>query len=187
MFLGKSHSDLSDEALLLRFRNGGEQSILGELFVRYSSLVYGVCLKYLKARDIAKDAVMQIFETLPAKLQNHEIAHFRGWLYVTCRNHCLMYLRSEKRHKSEEIGPHHMENDPVWNLGDEEPLEGNLGKLERCIEELGDEQKACVREFFIQEKSYKEISTSTGMDLKKVKSHIQNGKRNLKICMERNE
>jgi RNA polymerase sigma-70 factor (ECF subfamily) len=59
--------------------------------------------------------------------------------------------------------------------------------LEKCIETLGDEQKQCVKLFYLQEKCYKEITESTGFDMNKVKSYIQNGKRNLKICMEKNE
>jgi RNA polymerase sigma-70 factor (ECF subfamily) len=151
------------------------------------SLVYGVCLKYLKNREDAKDAVMQIFEKLAASLLNHEVTYFKSWLYVSARNHCLMQLRSGKGKSTEEISPFLMETGPEMHPETGDNLEGNLVKLEKCIEKLVAEQQQCVRLFFLQERCYAEISTQTGFALNRVKSYIQNGKRNLKICMEQNE
>lgn len=176
---------LTDLELLARFKKSGDLNSLSALFLRYASLVYGVALKYLKDRDDAKDAVMQIFEKLTQILKEHEVGNFKSWLYVTTRNHCLMQLRSKKT-KSEFLQLNFMENDLVLHLKDEPEMEQNLIKLERCVGELDGEQKQCVTLFFLQEKCYKEITEHTGFDLGKVKSYIQNGKRNLKICMEKN-
>lgn len=158
---------------------------MGELYQPYMSLVFGVCLKYLKDRDESRDAVMQIFEKLVQSLRDHEVTHFKSWLYVLARNHCLMQLRSKKGKIFEELSPTFMEMEVSLHPGEEPGLEGNLGKLEKCIETLGNEQKLCVKLFFLQEKCYKDITTETGFDLNQVKSYIQNGKRNLKLCMER--
>jgi RNA polymerase sigma factor (sigma-70 family) len=181
-----NHKSRSDAELVDLYRKSGDLEVLGALYNRYMTLVFGVCLKYLKNRDESRDAVMQIFEKLVQTLRNHEVEHFKSWLYVTARNHCLMYLRAQKGKKFEEISPSFMESDAVLHLDSEPEKEANLSKLEKCIEELGDEQKQCVKLFYLQEKCYKEITESTGFDMNKVKSHIQNGKRNLKICMERN-
>jgi RNA polymerase sigma factor (sigma-70 family) len=189
MFVNHKQAFFSDEELLIQFKTTHEQKPLSELFLRYTSMLYGVCLKYLKNRDEAKDLVMQLYEKLHIKLQNNEIGHFKSWLYVTVRNECLMYLRSRKGKTTQEINEHFMEK--VLPLHPyEEPsteLEGNLDKLEKCIDELTIEQKQCVQLFFFQEKCYKDINSITGFDIGKVKSHIQNGKRNLKICMSRND
>jgi RNA polymerase sigma factor (sigma-70 family) len=178
---------LDDSQLLVTYRSAGGLDVLGELYNRYMSLVFGVCLKYLKDRDESRDAVMQIFEKLIETLKNHEIEHFKSWLYITARNHCLMQIRAGKGKKFEEISPTLMESESLLHLENEPEKEENLSKLEKCIETLGDEQKQCVKLFYIQEKCYKEITESTGFDMNKVKSYIQNGKRNLKICMEKNE
>ena len=185
MFSGKKPSLSSDSDLIERFRAISDQKALGELFERYSALVYGVCLKYLKNRNDSKDAVMQIFEKLQTSLKEHQIEHFRSWLYVTSKNHCLMQLRSRKKLQKEELGDDFMENVFVLHPDDEDNgYEKDLIKLEHCIEQLKTDQKKCVQLFFLKEMCYKEIVTDTGLDLKQVKSHIQNGKRNLKICME---
>jgi RNA polymerase sigma-70 factor (ECF subfamily) len=178
-------SGLSDNDLIHQFK-AGEQAALGVLYTRYTSLVFGTALKYLKDRDEAKDAVMQVFEKLNQSLHQHEVANFKSWLYVTTRNHCLMQLRSRKGKETKEITPNLMESDYVLHLENEPEMEENLSKLEKCIEELGREQQACVKLFYMQEKCYKDVATETGFDLGQVKSFIQNGKRNLKLCMERN-
>jgi RNA polymerase sigma factor (sigma-70 family) len=179
----KNHSD---EELVLLYKKSEHLDIVGELFNRYMALTFGVCLKYLKDREESRDATMQIFEKLIISLKQHEINQFKGWLYVTARNHCLMQLRSKKGKNFEEISPFIMETGTEMHLQEGPEKEVNLSKLERCIETLGAEQKQCVQLFYIQEKCYKEITEVTGFDLNKVKSHIQNGKRNLKICMDKN-
>jgi RNA polymerase sigma-70 factor (ECF subfamily) len=184
MFVGKESSERSDAELIELFKLKSDPSAIADLFVRYSSLVYGVCLKYLKDRDEAKDAVMQVFEKLSQSLKDHEIEYFKSWLYSTTRNHCLMHLRAQKKIIQEEIGENVMETSFILHHVDETANETELTKLENCIEQLRNGQKDCVQLFYLKEMCYKEIVDQTGIELKKVKSHIQNGKRNLKICME---
>lgn len=178
---------MTDLELLGQYKLSGEVHWAGILYNRYTALVYGVCLKYLKDREEAKDAVMQLFEKLISTLKAHEIEHFKSWLYVTARNHCLMQLRARKGKYTEEISPLLMETSTEAHLEEQDELESNLGKLEKCVEKLAHEQKACVKMFFLQQKCYKDITVLTGYDLSKVKSFIQNGKRNLKICMEQHD
>ncbi|MBX2894987.1 MAG: sigma-70 family RNA polymerase sigma factor [Cyclobacteriaceae bacterium] len=178
---------MTDAVLLNLYKSTGELAHLGELFSRYKVLVYGVCLKYLKDRDDAKDAVMQVFEKLIQSLHQHEVDHFKSWLYVTARNHCLMQLRAKKGKFTIEFLPNSMENQLLLHPEHEPELENNLTKLERCIETLIWEQQQCVRLFYLDERCYKEVAETTGFSLNQVKSYIQNGKRNLKLCMERND
>lgn len=180
------YKNLSDEELIGLYKKSETLDIVGELYSRYTALTFGVCLKYLKDREESRDAVMQIFEKLITSLKDHDINQFKGWLYVTARNHCLMQIRSKKGKNFEEISPFLMESGPDGHQEHGPEIETNLSKLERCIDELGNEQKQCVQLFYLQHKCYKEITESTGFDINKVKSHIQNGKRNLKICMEKN-
>jgi len=179
--------ELEDQELLSRYKANGELDVLGELYNRYMSMVYGACLKYLKDREESRDAVMQIFEKLIPTLREHEVMHFKSWLYTTARNHCLMQLRSQKGKNFEEISPFLMESDGPMHQEEEIDLEANLTKLEKCMGTLNSEQRACVDLFYLKQKCYKEIIQVTGYDDTKVKSYIQNGKRNLKICMDRNE
>lgn len=187
MFFRQKPGTLTDSELVSRFRSTEDLTLVSELFGRYTSMIYGVCLKYLRDRDDAKDAAMQLFEKLPSALKNHEIANFKSWLYVTARNHCLMQIRSKKGKKTEEISDQVVETDFLLHQEQESGLETDLARLEKCIRTLTEDQQRCVRLFFLEEKSYKEITTITGYDLNQVKSYIQNGKRNLKICMEQNE
>ncbi|NJN24506.1 MAG: sigma-70 family RNA polymerase sigma factor [Cyclobacteriaceae bacterium] len=183
------NSTETDEALMTRFKASGDLEVLGRLYGKYLHLVYGVCLKYLGDREAAQDATMQIFEKLIVEIPKREIQNFKPWLHVTTKNHCLMQLRKVKAwnmqmEKAVKEERYVMENAGELHLNDEEILEHNLEVLRQCIENLKDEQKACVSMFYLQEKCYQEISDCLSVDLKKVKSYIQNGKRNLKICME---
>ncbi len=174
----------TDLELIALYKGSNDNACIGELFKRYTHLVFGICMKYLKDEDDAKDAVMNIFEKLPEDLKKHDIAQFKPWLFSVARNHCLMDLRNtaSKQTKDLEMARDYetiMETDTELHLDKEQAL----NDLEAAIKELKTEQKVCVELFYLQEKSYQEVADITGYDLNKVKSAIQNGKRNLKILM----
>jgi len=172
--------------LLLDFKQGGSQDVLAKLYLRYTDLVYGTCLKYLKNAETAKDAVMNIYEELHQKLLQHEVENFKSWLYVVTKNHCLMQLRKEKKMITLEFQPAIMQSEDFSHLDSVLAKEQEFKKLEQCLERLPAEQKQAIRLFYIENKCYNEIAEQTAMDWNKVRSVIQNGRRNLKICMEKN-
>lgn len=182
-----SRNNLPDKELLHEFRTTGSLETLGILYQRYMDLLYGVCLKYLKQPEPARDAVMQIFEELIVKLQKHEVDNFKSWLYTLAKNHCLMQLRTPKNLKTTEFKVEIMQSEEDVHLNGALQREENLEKMERCLQTLSAEQKITVELFYLQNKCYKEIAAITGLDWNKVRSHIQNGRRNLKICMEKNQ
>ncbi|WP_143308293.1 RNA polymerase sigma factor [Chitinophaga vietnamensis] len=181
--------DATDADLIGEYKSSGRLELLAALYQRYMSLVYGVCLKYFD-EDASKDAVMQIFEELIVKVKQHEVQHFKSWLHVLARNHCLMKLRAMKNKESRQVS---IDDHPVMENGETGhhengvTLEENLQAMEKCLETLPEEQKRSVDLFYLKEKSYREVSVITGYDMNKVKSYIQNGKRNLKICMEQQQ
>lgn len=186
-FTGK-YRDHTDEELLRLFSDSGSLDVLAALYQRYMHLVYGVALKYLEDRDEAKDAVMQIFENLITVLPGHEVRTFHSWLYVMARNHCLMALRSRKKEEKrlEGLKTEHQFMESVEELHPIDREDPSLeAALRECMEQLKKEQRACVEMFYYRQMSYREISEETGLGEKKVKSFLQNGKRNLKICLER--
>lgn len=178
-------SELPDKELVNLFRSSRDMEVLAVLFQRYMDLLYGVCLKYLKQPETAKDAVMQIFEELVAKLPKHEVENFKSWLYTLAKNHCLMQLRTPKNLKTTEFNPDSMQLEEEVHLNGIQLKEENLQKLEHCLKTLSTEQKKAVELFYLQNKCYKEIAEVTGIEWNKVRSFIQNGRRNLKICMEK--
>jgi RNA polymerase sigma-70 factor (ECF subfamily) len=177
--------NIDDDELIEDYRNSGDLAVLGSLFERYMPMIYGVCLKYLKDEEGAKDAVMGIFEELIIKVKQHEVKQFRSWVYVLSRNYCLMQLRAGK--KMEEISLDEvMESAPFLHPEENNDKEGALKALERCMERLSEGQRQSVQLFYLEEKCYKEVAEITGYTMNDVKSYIQNGKRNLKICLEKN-
>lgn len=180
------HPDLTDQELLARYVDSDDLKALGSLYARYMPLVYGVCLKYLKDEEQSKDAVMQIFEILVDKLRVHAVQNFKSWLHVTTKNHCLMILRKEAKNPTVPLEDNFMENSDFQHLSIEDVKAHQLSTLEKCLKTLSEEQRLSVELFYLKEKCYKEVAELTGYDMLKVKSYIQNGKRNLKICIEKN-
>ena len=175
----------SDAELLELFLRTDRSEYLGDLYNRYIPLVYGLSLKYLKSTEAAEDAVMQIFEVVLGKVGKFAVKEFRTWLYSVAKNHCLQLLRKTKREIATDFGSQVMESGDDSHLFDREEGEMRLTALEKCMEQLPVPQRESVRLFFLEEKSYADVVEITSYHLKSVKSYIQNGKRNLKICIEK--
>lgn len=178
------YKHLEDQELLIEFKQNESNLILGEIYMRYGHLVFGTALKYMKNKQDAEDLTMNLFEKLPSKLRSNEINAFKSWLYMVTKNECLMLLRKKGIKTNELIVEPKAEG--IDDLKIEK--EAQLKMLEKTIDELKDEQKTCLTLFYLEGKSYMEITEMLKLDVKKVKSAIQNGKRNLKIKLEgRNE
>jgi len=146
-------------------------------------LVYGLCLKYLNQKEAAQDAVMDIFGVLADKVPQYEIKNFNTWLYSVAKNHCLHVLRKDKNVSMVNIEDVLVENQAILTLTDKPQSQEEMEALAYCMDTLPEEQKRSINYFFYEEKSYADIVDLTGYALSKVKSYIQNGKRNLKSCM----
>jgi RNA polymerase sigma-70 factor (ECF subfamily) len=183
-FFKKISSVESDTDLVKKYKSEGDINVLAELYGRYMELVYGVCLKYFKEPEEAKDAVINVFEELITKLRKYDVTNFKSWLYQLTKNHCLMKIRSDKsKPMVVDVDIMHLvENNHPDNITEKET---QLNGMENCIEQLPAEQKEAIQLFYLEEKCYKEIAELTQTDINKVRSFIQNGRRNLRICMEK--
>ncbi len=190
MITNKQYAHFTDEQLLQQYQLNQQQQLLASLFLRYHEMVYGVCLKYLQESESAKDAVMAIYEELQKKVAKHEVVNFKSWLYVLSKNYCLMQLRKKQVKlvsSNEENFVQLAENmHPNMHTDDLMIKETQLQLMENCLQQLQSEQQQAVRLFFLEEKCYQEIAHITGFEWSKVRSLLQNGKRNLKICMDKN-
>ena len=176
----------NDEDLLKDFQEKENKQSLASLYLRYTYLVYGVCMKYFKNQETSKDAVMEIYQEICNKLKKHQVENFKSWLYVVAKNHCLMQLRKKKTIIVEFDNSGFMQSEDFSHLDSVLEKERDFKKLESCIELLNEEQNLVINMFYLKQKCYNEIVSYTGMDWTKVRSLVQNGRRNLKICMEKN-
>ncbi|MDX1476650.1 MAG: sigma-70 family RNA polymerase sigma factor [Saprospiraceae bacterium] len=179
------HSELSDEQLVETYRRTLDTSVLGILYDRYIELVYGTCYKYLKHAQDSEDAAMSVLASLQSKLKAHEITHFRGWLYVLTRNHCLQILRQRKMPLTELNDAHVVHLAEEMHPDDRILLEHQENGLRECLGKLPERQKRSLELFYYEAKSYQEIADQLSVSKDKIRSFIQNGRRNLKICMEK--
>jgi RNA polymerase sigma factor (sigma-70 family) len=183
--LRKISSLHSDSDLLKEYKEAGDLNVLAELYRRYMDMTYAVSLKYLKDGEASKDAVMEVFEELVDKLKKHEVENFKSWLYTLVKHHCLMKLRTLSRNKSVILDESGMQLKDELHQEDVNEKEWQLQLMSDCIGKLALEQKVTIELFYLQQKCYKEITEITGLEWNKVRSLIQNGRRNLKICMDK--
>ncbi|MFI5130924.1 MAG: RNA polymerase sigma factor [Chitinophagales bacterium] len=185
MIKGKN-DHITDQELLEKFYADQNNEWLGIVLERYTLLLLGVCMKYLKNEDDAKDSVQQIFLKVIQELHKYKVEYFKSWIYMVAKNHCLMKLRDKHGKIPVEI------NEKLMSAPGEETDEQvlkqtdqTLDLMEEALKELNPEQKQCVTLFYLQKKTYQEINEMTGFTMLQVKSYIQNGKRNLRILIER--
>jgi RNA polymerase sigma-70 factor (ECF subfamily) len=182
----RPHHDIDDTEILQRYYNeNNNNEWLGILLQRYTMLLLGVCMKYLKNEEDAKDSVQQVFLKVINDLPKYKVEYFKSWLYMVTKNHCLMKLRDKGKYPVEM-------NDQAMATADEPDSrtsaiekEYHLSTMEQALEQLNNEQRICITSFYLQKQTYQQISAITGFSIMQVKSYIQNGKRNLKIQMQR--
>ena len=175
---------MTDEELFVKYKETNNSEFIGQLYQRYTHLVYGSCLKYLKDSETAEEAVMEIFEKILFNAHKYNVGFFKSWLFIVTKNHCFQKLKKNSKELSiegQENSSIFMEYQPDVYLNDESDLKKDKTEnLAPALKKLKPEQKTCVELFYLDGKSYKEIADETGFSIKNVKSYIQNGKRNLK-------
>ena len=179
----RKYKNLSDGELLSKYRATKNKAIIEEIFNTYAHLIYGVCLKYSNANSVCKDVLISIIEILMKEAAKKEIKNLKSWLYVVTKNECFKYNRESNKTSGQSIDQ--CNKDLYYEKKEEDNSPISDKQLLMAIEQLADEQKQCLNLFYFDKKSYKEIVTLTNFDIKKVKSHIQNAKRNLKIILEK--
>jgi len=185
-------STLSDIDLVNLYKKKGDKQVVGVLYKRYTRFAFAICMKYLKDEEASKDAVMQVFEKLFEDLRKHQVTNFKSWLYSVLKNHCFHILRDRayKQGKEKEaINSYEnlVENQYEMYQDTDNGFEERIETLEMELCNLSHEQRVCIELFYLKEKCYQEVSKITGYTMNQVKSHIQNGKRNLKISLQQNE
>ena len=181
----KLHKHITDQELLERFYADRDNQWLGILLERYTLLLLGVCMKYLKNEEQARDSVQQIFLKAITELQKYRVDYFKSWIYMVAKNHCLMQLRDKPGKNTVEV----KDNIPAEAIeADKESLilnEKTYEYMSQALKELNADQQLCVTLFYMEKKSYQQIAEQTGYNMMQVKSHIQNGKRNMRILIEK--
>ena len=179
------YDSLNDIELLENYYQSKNQQWIGILLERYTMLLLGVCMKYLKNEEEAKDAVQQVFLKVLTEVSKYKIDFFKSWLYMVAKNHCLMTLRAQHGKYTQELKEEAPVEQHDTDKNDLLTNEKTYALLEQAIAELSEEQKQCVTLFYLEKKSYQQISAQTGLNLMQVKSYIQNGKRNLRMLLEK--
>ena len=181
----KLHNHITDQELLERFYADHDNQWLGILLERYTLLLLGVCMKYLKNEELARDSVQQIFLKAITEVQKYKVDYFKSWIYMVAKNYCLMLLRDKPGKNTVEVTEKISVEEDQPDKKDLIDSEKTYDYMAEALKELNSDQQLCVTLFYLEKKSYQQISEHTGYTMMQVKSHIQNGKRNLRILIEK--
>ncbi|MEO1435281.1 MAG: sigma-70 family RNA polymerase sigma factor [Bacteroidota bacterium] len=180
----------TDEQLISDFQHSNNPACLAELYQRYQLLILGISYQVLEDASESEDLLNEVF----IKLIHHKqpIRHFRNWVY-TATKHLAIDKKRKRTHYREAIQKasqvHEQQPNPLSDAPSDGALspgrERQLKQIKIALHDLPIAQRQCLELFFLQEKTYKEIQTLTGMPLKTIKSHLQNGKRRLRLSLIR--
>ena len=173
-----------DLKLIQRYKSNEDKDALTSFFKKYMGLIFGVAMKYLKDEENSKDAVMDVYEKISKKLITHQVKNPKSWLYSVTKNHCYEILRRKSRFVERESEAHLMYSEDVFRQDYDEDKEVKLTVLEDCIDTLQDDQQSCIRLFYLEKNTYNDICSKLNITWNRARSLIQNGRRNLKKCME---
>lgn len=192
MFTNPANNEHTEQQLIRRYKETHDMAFMGTLFDPYIHLVYGLCLKFLKSREDSQDTTLEIFEKVSKELLKSEVTHFKSWLYILSKNECLRVLKQKQKLQFvdlvvEKDYKDYVEFESFFTLNNEDDHKKLDGRLKECIEKLNEHQQKSIELFYFKSKCYNEISQILEVGVKKVKSYIQNGKRNLKKCIELHE
>lgn len=141
---------IEDKELLNKFYSDGNNRWLGILLQRYTMLLLGVCMKYLKDEEEAKDAVQQIFLKAITELPKYKVDYFKSWLYMIAKNLCLMKIRDRQGHTAVELTDNLGTDIEVSDKTELLEKDKTLSSIEEGIFELNEEQKLCITLFYLQ-------------------------------------
>ena len=162
---------IDDKELLNRFYTDHNNEWLGELLPRYTLLLFGVCMKYLKNEEDAKDCVQQIFLKAINELHKYKVEYFKSWIYMIAKNHCLMKLRDKGKYSVEITEKMAATADTTEDKNLHIEKENTITEMQAALQQLSHEQQLCVTLFYLEKRSYTEIATKDRKSTRLNSSH----------------
>jgi RNA polymerase sigma-70 factor, ECF subfamily len=192
MIESQTFSDISDEALMLRVKNGDHDSF-GELLRRYERQLTVFFFRQLRDEDGARDLVMDTFlRVYKAAYKYEPRAKFSTYIYQIARN--LLINESQKREfrKTDSLDDMH-ENSNLQLAEDTLDPEQELSRRElsdlvtKALNELPEDQRTILILVEYQEFSYERVAQIMGCSIGTVKSRIHRARQKVREWMENHE
>ena len=163
-----------------------ERKEIRDLFKAYTKDIFGVAYYILKDQQAAKDIIMDVFEVLLKQDSLAKIQNKKAWLLGTSRN--LSLKKFNKQIKTQYGLEHKNIIEQIVEKDDQEELIIKNANEEAMLEQLAllkPLQSKCITLYYLKGLSYQQIAKKENISMNDVKSNIQNGKRNLKIKLEK--
>ncbi len=181
-----------DEAYLIKQAQKGDVYSYNTLVLHHQDAVFNVAYRIMGDPEEAADATQEAFISAYRSLRRFRGGNFKAWLMRIVTNACYDELRRRKRRPQsslDDITAVH-ESSPLL-ISDGEPgpeeLRGQVElveAIERCLDELPEEQRVATVLCDIEGYDYNEIADIMSTSLGTVKSRISRARAKLRDCLQ---
>ena len=178
-------SPMTDEELLIRFRENGDRDAFEQLVHRYERELFSYLRRYLGDAELAEDAFQASFLQVFLKVEQFEVGRrFRPWLYTVATNQAIDAQRRNKRHRMVSLDRQNSGDDEqAGKLVDllaadtPDPLANANGTerrdwVRKAVTELPESMQAVVNLVYYQGMKYREAADVLGVPVGTVKSRM---------------
>jgi RNA polymerase sigma-70 factor (ECF subfamily) len=177
---------LSDEALLLEYRDQGNRPAFEELVHRYEKELYGYLRNYLGDAEMAEDVFQQTFLQIYLKCDQFEPERkLRPWLYAVATNQAIDHQRRFGRHRMASLDRRMGKNEEsdtgafvdLFDSPDRGPVEESenlerADEIRRAVDDLPEQTRQVVLLVYFQGLKYREAAHALGIPVGTVKSRL---------------
>jgi RNA polymerase sigma-70 factor (ECF subfamily) len=178
-------ASLTDEQLLLGYRETGDRDLFTQLVNRYERELFSYLRRYLGDAELAEDAFQAAFLQIHLKVNQYEAGRaVRPWLYTIATNQAIDAQRRTRRHRmvsldragqsdGEEVGKLldllvSQEVSPTAQLAAEE----RRAWINGAIAELAEPLRDVVQLLYFQGLKYREVADALNIPVGTVKSRM---------------
>lgn len=175
-------------ARLLKQSARGDREAFAELYQRSSAKLYGVCLRMLRERGEAEDALQNVYMTVWRRADRFDPGRstVMTWLITLARNQCIDRLRQHREAPLNEATAQNFE-DPDRGPPALAEASEQRQRLEHCLGALAEQQRGAVRAAFFSGATYNQLAERCGVPLATMKSWIRRSLIRLRACLEHPE
>ncbi|MEP0518955.1 MAG: sigma-70 family RNA polymerase sigma factor [Hyphomicrobiales bacterium] len=163
-----------------------DRNAFNELWERTSAKLFGVCLRILKNRNEAEEALQEVYVKIWRKADSYAPSNYSPmtWLISIARNEAIDRLRAKK--------PATVDIEEVYDLASDAPTPekaaiaaSDLQQINACMEELQPIHAAAVQGAYLEGYSYQELADTYEIPVNTMRTWLRRSLIKLKECLQR--
>lgn len=166
---------VSDEHLVIRFKNNGDNQAFSTLIARHKKTIYKKCFGYVQDEATAEDLCQEVLIRLYLQIKNFKNqAKFSTWLFSIIHNICIDHLRKDKKNLRNVLSEKLMNG--IADMVEEEdeiPQELSIKILDDLLEQLTPQDKMLLLMKYKEKHHIKDIQQTLGISESAIKMRLK--------------